>query len=623
MSIRTAGLVLLVLGLAGAGACLLSGRSRPTPAVTRAAAQPTADPDEAGPDGPALQERIRGAARKAVPSVVAIGGGPSVGSGVIVSADGLILSQRHVVSIPFPEATPGSKIPVLLADGTKAEAELLGVDPLYDLAALRLTGPGPYPHSPLAAEDAPRLGDGVLKLGHPVGGPTEGRPPVVRFGRVVVRTSDQFVCDCLVNGGDSGGPFVDLRGRVVGLQGPPGIAASWPARNQRSERFAVDQMDGRDNYLDTGRAAALLRKRLPALTRRQVLPVAAADRAEKRADDVALAAAPTLPVGRWTQGAESLGRFQTAGAGCVVELLGRRDRVIALGTVVDGAGLVLTTAAPAVTESPDGPGQICCRLPGGRVAAAEVVGVDPAYNLALLRVRADGLEAVAWAGGPDPSVGTLVAAVGPGGLPRVAGVVSVPRRQVPRPRPVPTSPTPAAPPELTGTFVPGGGFRVESSEGRAFDGGIRPGDVVLSAGGTPVRSSQDLVACAVGRRAGERVAARVLRAGRTVDFSLTLPPDLRNRQSFDSEFYPPVAFEGDLPILPGERGCPVVGLDGKAVGVTVGRIAPQACLIVPVDRVVARLADLTAGKPLAALPQRPDPVPPAGPGRPSDRDPRN
>ncbi len=86
---------------------------------------------------------------------------------------------------------------------------------------------------------------------------------MVRFGRVLVSTSDQFICDCLVNGGDSGGPFVDLNGRVVGLQGPPGIAVQWPTSLQQNERLAVKEMDRRTNYLDTGRTASLLRKRLP------------------------------------------------------------------------------------------------------------------------------------------------------------------------------------------------------------------------------------------------------------------------------------------------------------------------------------------------------------------------
>jgi S1-C subfamily serine protease len=553
----------------------------------------------AATEPPGLQERIQEAARKTMPSVVEIG---RPGSGVIVSADGLILTQHHVVSVFFPQATPGSKVTVRLAAGTEAEAGLLGVDPLYDLAALRLTGPGPYPHCPLAP-DGPQLGDGILKLGHPVGGPTEGRPPVVRFCRVLARTDDQFICDCLVNGGDSGGPFVDLDGRVVGLQGPPGIAVNWPNPNQRAERLMVQQLDGRDHYLDTARAAPLLHRRLPLLARPTILPVTDADRDEKRADERALEAAPTLPIERWGQGSEALGRFRTAGtSGCVVEVLGWGDRVIALGTVVDNTGLVLTAAAPAVTETTCCPDKLRCRLSNGRVATATVVGVDPDYNLALIRVRADGLKPVEWAGGHDLAVGTFLAALGPNELPLVAGVVSVARRQVPHPRPVPTDHPSAAPLELSGQWVHGRGFCVESSEGSALDCGLRPNDISVSLGSVPIRSVQDLRASTIGRQASERMSARIMREGQIVDLALILPLDPRNRESFKWDFYPPVAFEGDLPILQNEHGCPVVGLDGKVVGVAVGRIAPQACLVVPADRVLERLADLKVGKPLAGLP---------------------
>ncbi len=115
---------------------------------------------------------------------------------------------------------------------------------------------------------------------------------------------------------------------------------------------------------------------------------------------------------------------------CVVEMLGGRDEVIALGTIVDTAGLVLTTVAPAVTETSYSSSKLRCRLMSGRVVAADLIGLDPAYNLALLQVQVRGLKSVVWAHNQDLSVGTLLAAIGPGELPVAAGVVSVPRRQV-------------------------------------------------------------------------------------------------------------------------------------------------------------------------------------------------
>jgi S1-C subfamily serine protease len=283
------------------------------------------------------------------------------------------------------------------------------------------------------------------------------------------------------------------------------------------------------------------------------------------------------------------------------------DRVIALGTVIDNTGLVLTAAAPAITETTWCPDKLRCRLSNGRVATATVIGVDPDYNLALIRVRANGLKQVEWAGGQDLAVGTLLATLGPNELPLVVGVVSVARRQVPRPRPVPTDRLSAAPLESSGRWVHGSGFCIESSAGIALDYGLRLNDIIVSLDSVPIRSAQDLRASTIGHQAGERMSARIMREGQIVDLTLNLPPILRNRESFKWDFYSPVAFEGDLPILQNEHGCPVVGLDGKVVGVAVGRIAPQACLVVPADRVLERLADLKGREATCRPSVRPDP----------------
>lgn len=58
-----------------------------------------------------------------------------------------------------------------------------------------------------------KLGDEVLKLGHPLGR-RPGRAPVVRLGRVLCRHDDSFAADCLLSGRDSGGPLFDLDGRI-------------------------------------------------------------------------------------------------------------------------------------------------------------------------------------------------------------------------------------------------------------------------------------------------------------------------------------------------------------------------------------------------------------------------
>ena len=130
----------------------------------------------------------------------------------------------------------------------------------------------------------------------------------------------------------------------------------------------------------------------------------------------------------------------------VVEVLDGNETA-ALGAVVDADGLVLTKAS----EVPDG---VRCRLADGRVLAAQVVGIDPAYDLALLRLRASGLRPLAWAASGEPAIGTLVAAAGPGPLPVKMGIVSLPLQVSSGPskstvahRPL----TPAMPPAVLGS----------------------------------------------------------------------------------------------------------------------------------------------------------------------------
>ena len=326
---------------------------------------------------------------------------------------------------------------------------------------------------------------------------------------------------------------------------------------------------------------------------------------------------------RRTQGKDALGRFRKSVSnvrGSIVEILDG-DEPVALGTVVDAAGLVITKAS----EVPD---RAACRLPGGRVTGAQVVGVDPAYDLALLRVvriPPAGLVPVTWAKTADPPAGTLLAAAGTGELPVAIGVVSIPRRDTPGPHP--SAPDryqrnkPAAPPALTGSTVPGVGYRVETSEGSAAAAGIRPGDVILTIAGSPVPDNGEIRRAVgknryneahftfrtilEGRRAGERVPVQLLRGAQQIELSLELKkvPD----PEFGSEFVsdhadaPPTVITADIPVLPHECGAPVAGVDGTVVGLVISRFGATGSYIIPGDRVAARLADLKAGKPLSGF----------------------
>ncbi len=138
----------------------------------------------------------------------------TVGSGVIVSKDGKILTNQHVVG-PLPE------ILVKLADGRRREAKIVGTDPETDLAVLEIDPPGPL--KPIAMGESARLqvGESVLAIGNPFSvGQSVTRGIVSALGRHGLGLSgyENFIqTDAAINRGNSGGPLVNTKGEMVGL----------------------------------------------------------------------------------------------------------------------------------------------------------------------------------------------------------------------------------------------------------------------------------------------------------------------------------------------------------------------------------------------------------------------
>lgn len=132
------------------------------------------------------------------------------GSGVIVSADGLILSAAHVTGGVDKELT------VILNDGTELKAVSMGLQSETDAAMLRITEEGQYPHVDLNRDDDYLQGHWVFALGHS-GGFDKERGPVLRLGRIVMNSRTTLHTDCKVIGGDSGGPLFDMSGKLIGI----------------------------------------------------------------------------------------------------------------------------------------------------------------------------------------------------------------------------------------------------------------------------------------------------------------------------------------------------------------------------------------------------------------------
>ncbi|MCU0840601.1 MAG: Do family serine endopeptidase [Thiobacillaceae bacterium] len=137
----------------------------------------------------------------------------NLGSGVIVSRDGYILTNNHVVEA-------ADEIQVTLPDGRNLPAELVGTDPDTDLAVLRVGQSGLHPIT-FAKPDSLSVGDVVLAIGNPWGvgqTVTLGIVSALNRTQLGINTFENFIqTDAAINPGNSGGALVDASGHLVGI----------------------------------------------------------------------------------------------------------------------------------------------------------------------------------------------------------------------------------------------------------------------------------------------------------------------------------------------------------------------------------------------------------------------
>ncbi len=137
----------------------------------------------------------------------------SLGSGVILDAAGILLTNYHVIRA-------AEAIQVFLRDGRMATAEVVGIDPDTDLAVLRIKLDD-LPHINIADSDELKVGDVVLAIGNPLGigqTVTQGIVSATGRNRVGINTFENFIqTDAAINFGNSGGALINTRGALVGI----------------------------------------------------------------------------------------------------------------------------------------------------------------------------------------------------------------------------------------------------------------------------------------------------------------------------------------------------------------------------------------------------------------------
>lgn len=166
-----------------------------------------------------------------------------LGSGVIVSPAGYILTNNHVIE-------EADEIEVILNDGRKSVAKVIGTDPETDLAVLKVDLVD-LPVITLGDSDALLIGDLVLAIGNPFGvGQTVTSGIVSALGRTQlgINTFENFIqTDAAINPGNSGGALVDVQGRLMGINtaiysrsgGSMGIGFAIPTSTARSVMEAI------------------------------------------------------------------------------------------------------------------------------------------------------------------------------------------------------------------------------------------------------------------------------------------------------------------------------------------------------------------------------------------------
>jgi len=161
----------------------------------------------------------------------------SLGSGVLISTDGLIVTNEHVIE-------GAAEIKVRFADGKSVNAEVIGSDADADLAVLRVPAKG-RPFLPLAEQDDSMIGETVIAVGNPLGlestvtvGVLSARDRTVTSPSTRRVYTDFLQTDASINPGNSGGALADLDGRLIGINtaiigDAQGIGFAIPAKRVR------------------------------------------------------------------------------------------------------------------------------------------------------------------------------------------------------------------------------------------------------------------------------------------------------------------------------------------------------------------------------------------------------
>lgn len=302
-----------------------------------------------------------------------------------------------------------------------------------------------------------------------------------------------------------------------------------------------------------------------------------------------------IPKDRLTDGPQVRAAFRPAVSESVAATVEVRSggKRVAFGGVVGANGWVLTKATQL--EEP-----ITCRLHDDRELDARIVGVDRAYDLAMLKLDAKGLPVLTLMREDDAEVGEWVATVSTKRDPMAVGVVSVETRKIRQQRgwlgialDITTTD-----PRVTMVYEGSG----------AEAAGVQVNDLVLAVNEKPTPTREQLINTIMKFSPGDLIELEVRRSGKELSLRGVLtarvagmPMDRRDFQNSlgsklsERRFGFPGAFQHDTVLKPRDCGGPLVDLDGRVVGFNIARSGRTESYAIPSSAIVPRLYDLMSG----------------------------
>ena len=547
-----------------------------------------------------LEAEVERVVREVRPAVVLLrtqggGEGPSSGTGVVISADGLVATCGHV------GGRSGRRVEAVLPDGTVLRGRALGQanDGPLDCGLLQLDTQGRMLDAvPLGTSSGLAQGDWLVALGYTQGPPDEQRPALVRVGRVLHASPREVLFDAPIDAGDSGGPSFNLRGEVVALNARCGHQP-WENAATPVDRLRERIWEFRDGHDETAMVLPFTRSDEPVRTR---------------------FVSGTSPDGRLAvQRSAPLRPVADAALRSMFRVM-RNGGAVAVATRIDDAGHAVAKASLLPDRSVGA--AVALQDAAGVDATAYVVGIDPRLDLAVLAIDggpATGVE-LAWNGAVEPGAVLLSPRFGPNGP--ALGFAAIEERESDREpwggpylgvRSEPLEPADAR--EL-GLKV---GLRVDEvvPGSAAAEAGVRVGDVIASIDGRPLGGRTALRRAILQREIGDRVELGIIREGERLQVAATLarredapgarPARRGNTTTPISEVSTGFGrvLAHDANVWPEQVGGPVLDLDGHVVGINIARFDRTATHALPAATVrdaVRRLLQRREFTPPAGVP---------------------